>query len=184
MKLHVDDTQKYLVIDECSQIEYDHLCISYNKDVKNARFSPQFKSGSWDGKINFLKNERVCVEKCRFYSRSIYAQYDLHEKATDSIWNITRKSNVQEDFTMENEKVIMTESKEFKDTVKKLNSMLAKEIAEMAENGNGSEDDFAAAGLMCRLLVNSVNVVNNLESRINELSEEIERLKRSKKVNG
>ena len=84
---------------------------------------------------------------------------------------------------MENEKVIMTESKEFKDTVKKLNSMLAKEIAEMAENGNGSEDDFAA-GLMCRLLVNSVNVVNNLEFRINELSEEIERLKRSKKVTG
>ena len=85
---------------------------------------------------------------------------------------------------MENEKVIMSESKEFKDTVKKLNSMLAKEIADMAEHGDGSEDDFAAAGLMCRLLVNSVNVVNNLEFRINELSEEIERLKRSKKVNG
>ena len=56
MKLHVDDAQKYLVIDECSQTEYDQLCISYNKDVKNARFSPQFKSGTWDGKINFLKN--------------------------------------------------------------------------------------------------------------------------------
>ena len=48
-------------------------------------------------KINFLKNERVCVEKCRFYSRSIYAQYDLHEKAADSIWKIMRKSNVQEE---------------------------------------------------------------------------------------
>ena len=85
---------------------------------------------------------------------------------------------------MENEKVIMTESKEFKDTVKKLNSMLAKEIAKMAEQGYGEEDDFAAAGLMCRLLVDSVNVVDNLEFRINELSEEIERLKRSKKVTG
>ena len=85
---------------------------------------------------------------------------------------------------MENKKVIMTENDRFKDAAKKLNLMLAKEIAEMAENGNGSEDDFAAAGLMCRLLVNSVNVVNNLEFRINELSEEIERLKRSKKVNG
>ena len=78
----------------------------------------------------------------------------------------------------------MTESKEFKDTVKKLNSMLAKEIAEMAENGNGSEDDFAAAGLLCRLLAESVNVIENLEYRINELSTEIERLKRSKKVTG
>ena len=85
---------------------------------------------------------------------------------------------------MENEKVIMTESKEFKDTVKKLNSMLAKEIAKMAEQGYGEEDDFAAAGLMCRLLVNSVNVINNLEFRINELSEEIKRLKMSKKVTG
>ena len=85
---------------------------------------------------------------------------------------------------MENEKVIMTESKEFKDTVKKLNSMLAKEIAKMAEQGYGEEDDFAAAGLMCRLLVNSVNVVNNLEFRINELSEEIKKLKMSKKVTG
>ena len=85
---------------------------------------------------------------------------------------------------MENEKVIMTESKEFKDTVKKLNSMLAKEIADMAEKGYGKEDDFAAAGLMCRLLVNSVNVINNLEFRINELSEEIKRLKMSKKVTG
>ena len=85
---------------------------------------------------------------------------------------------------MENEKVIMTESKEFKDTVKKLNSMLAKEIADMAEHGYGKEDDFAAAGLMCRLLVDSVNVIDNLEFRINELSEESERLKRSKKVTG
>lgn len=85
---------------------------------------------------------------------------------------------------MENEKVIMTENDRFKDTVKKLNSMLAKEIAEMAENGNGSEDDFAAVGLLCRLLVDSVNVVNNLEYRIEELSMEIERLKMSKKVTG
>ena len=85
---------------------------------------------------------------------------------------------------MKNEKVTMIQNYRFKDTVKKLNSMLAKEIAEMAENGNGSEDDFAAAGLMCRLLVNSVNVVNNLEFRINELSEEIKRLKMSKKVTG
>ena len=85
---------------------------------------------------------------------------------------------------MKNEKVTMIQNYRFKDTVKKLNSMLAKEIAEMAENGNGSEDDFAAAGLMCRLLVNSVNVINNLEFRISELSMEIESLKRSKKVTG
>ena len=85
---------------------------------------------------------------------------------------------------MENEKVIMTENDRFKDIAKKLNSMLAKEIAKMAEHGYGNEDDFAMSGLMCRLLAESVNVIENLEFRVNELSTEIERLKRSKKVTG
>ena len=57
MKLHIDETKEYLVIDSCTQQEYNQLCLSYNKDVKNARFSPQYKAGSWDGKINFLKNK-------------------------------------------------------------------------------------------------------------------------------
>ena len=85
---------------------------------------------------------------------------------------------------MENKKVIMTQNYRFKDTAKKLNSMLAKEIADMAEKGHGEEDDFAAAGLMCRLLAESVNVIENLEFRIDELSSEIGRLERSKKVTG
>ena len=54
MKLHLDDTQEYLVIDDCTQLEYDQLCISYNKEVKNARFQPKVKAGTWDGKINFM----------------------------------------------------------------------------------------------------------------------------------
>ena len=85
---------------------------------------------------------------------------------------------------MENEKVFATENDRFKDAAKKLNSMLAKQIADMAEKGQGDEDDFAAAGLMCRLLTESVNAVENLEFRIEELSMEIERLERSKKVTG
>ena len=54
MKLHIDNTLEYLVIDDCTQVEYDQLRLSFNKDVKNARFSPTFKAGSWDGKINFM----------------------------------------------------------------------------------------------------------------------------------
>lgn len=57
MKLHLDETKEYLVIDECSQQEYEQLKISYNKDVKNGRFSPAYKNGSWDGKINFMKGK-------------------------------------------------------------------------------------------------------------------------------
>ena len=85
---------------------------------------------------------------------------------------------------MENEKVTMTQNYRFKDATKKLNSMLAKQIADMAEKGQGDEDDFAAASLVCRMLHESVNVIENLEFRIEELSIEIESLKRSKKVTG
>lgn len=79
---------------------------------------------------------------------------------------------------MENEKVIMTENDRFKDAAKKLNLMAAKEIARMAEHGCGDEDDFALAGLMCRLLTESVNVIENLEHRIDELSKEVDKLKK------
>ena len=85
---------------------------------------------------------------------------------------------------MENEKLIMTANDRFKDAAKKLNSITASQIAKMAEQGFGEEDDFAAGGLLCRLLAESVNVIENLEYRINELAMEIERLKRSKKVTG
>lgn len=54
MKLHLDNSQEFLVIDECTQLEYDQLCISYNKEVKNARFQPKVKNGIWDGRINFI----------------------------------------------------------------------------------------------------------------------------------
>ena len=85
---------------------------------------------------------------------------------------------------MENEKVIVSKNDRFKDAAKKLNSITASQIAKMAEQGYGEEDDFAAGGLLCKLLAESVNVIENLEYRIEELSMEIERLKRSKKVTG
>lgn len=57
MKLHIDETKEFLVIDSCTQQEYEQLCISFNKDVKNGRFSPAYKAGTWDGKINFMKGK-------------------------------------------------------------------------------------------------------------------------------
>ena len=59
MILHIDDTKKYLVIDRCTQTEYDQLTISYQKYAKNYRFHPKFKSGLWDGKINFIKGQYI-----------------------------------------------------------------------------------------------------------------------------
>ena len=31
MILHIDDTKKYLIIDRCTQAEYDQLTFSYQK---------------------------------------------------------------------------------------------------------------------------------------------------------
>ena len=57
MKLHLSESQEFLVIDECTKVEYDQLCLSYNKDVEKGKFSPKYKNGSWDGKINFMTNK-------------------------------------------------------------------------------------------------------------------------------
>ena len=77
MKLHLDETKEYLVIDECTQVEYDQLCISYNKDVKNARFSPQFKAGSWDGKINFMKGKYLPASSYAFLHK-LCKEFNFH----------------------------------------------------------------------------------------------------------
>lgn len=77
MKLHIDDTKEYLIIDQCTQLEYDQLSISFNKDVKNARFSPQFKAGSWDGKINFMRGKYLPATSYN-YLFSICEQYGFH----------------------------------------------------------------------------------------------------------
>ena len=82
MKLHIDDTKEYLVIDECTQVEYDQLCLSYNKDVKNARFSPQFKNGNWDGKINFMKGRYLPATSYQ-YLFDICKQYGFQCEITN-----------------------------------------------------------------------------------------------------
>lgn len=66
MKLHVDETLEYLVIDECSTQEYEQLCISYNKKTRNYKFSPMYKSGAWDGKISFIKGKYLPASSYKY----------------------------------------------------------------------------------------------------------------------
>ena len=66
MKLHVNDTNEYLVIDECTSMEYSQLQISYNKEVKNARFSPAYKNAQWDGKINFIQGKYLPAQSYKY----------------------------------------------------------------------------------------------------------------------
>lgn len=55
MRLHIDDTNEFLIIDSCTTQEYEQLKISFCKKVKNYRFNPKYKSGAWDGNISFIK---------------------------------------------------------------------------------------------------------------------------------
>lgn len=73
MKLHIDDTKEYLVIDECSQKEYDQLKLSYTKEVKNARFDSRVKNGIWNGKIDYIKGKYLPATSYQYL-------YDLCEE--------------------------------------------------------------------------------------------------------
>lgn len=66
MKLHVDETLEYLVIDECTSNEYEQLKLSYNKKTKNYRFAPTYKSGLWDGNISFLKGKYLPASSYKY----------------------------------------------------------------------------------------------------------------------
>ena len=68
MILHIDDTKKYLVIDRCTQAEYDQLTLSYQKYAKNYKFHPKYKSSLWDGKINFIKGQYMPATTYKYLS--------------------------------------------------------------------------------------------------------------------
>ena len=74
MKLHIDESLEYLVIDECTTNEYEQLKLSYNKKSKNYRFSPTYKSGTWDGNIAFINGRfipattyKYLIDTCKQY---------------------------------------------------------------------------------------------------------------------
>ena len=75
MKLHLSENCQYLIIDSCTTQEYEQLKISFNKEVKNYRFNPKYKSGTWDGKINFMVGKYLpattyayLMEVCKQYN--------------------------------------------------------------------------------------------------------------------
>ncbi|MCM1217709.1 MAG: DEAD/DEAH box helicase family protein [Lachnospiraceae bacterium] len=59
MILHVDDSKEFLVIDSCTSQEYEQIKISYTRKVKNYKFNPRVKAGTWDGNISFIKGKTL-----------------------------------------------------------------------------------------------------------------------------
>ena len=59
MILTLADNKKYLVIDECTELEYEQLKLSLTKKVEGWRFHPLVKKKIWDGSISFLKRNKI-----------------------------------------------------------------------------------------------------------------------------
>lgn len=66
MILHVDDSREFLVIDQCTTQEYEQLKVSFTKKTKGYKFSPSYKSGSWDGNITFIKGKTLPASSYKY----------------------------------------------------------------------------------------------------------------------
>ena len=59
MILTLEPNKKFLIIDECTEIEYEQLKLSLTKKIEGHRFHPLVKKKIWDGNISFLKRNKI-----------------------------------------------------------------------------------------------------------------------------
>jgi superfamily II DNA or RNA helicase len=59
MELSLSENKKYLVIDSCTELEYEQLKSSLTKKIEGWRFHPLVKKKVWDGNITFIKGNKV-----------------------------------------------------------------------------------------------------------------------------
>jgi superfamily II DNA or RNA helicase len=59
MELSLSDNKKFLVIDSCTELEYEQLKSSLTKKIEGWRFHPLVKKRVWDGNISFIKRNKI-----------------------------------------------------------------------------------------------------------------------------
>jgi superfamily II DNA or RNA helicase len=59
MVLSLSQNNKYLIIDSCTQHEYDQLTISLTKKINGWKFHPLVKKGLWNGEVSFIKGNKI-----------------------------------------------------------------------------------------------------------------------------
>ena len=59
MELSLSDNKKFLVIDSCTELEYEQLKSSLTKKIEGWRFHPAVKKRVWDGNITFIKRNKI-----------------------------------------------------------------------------------------------------------------------------
>ena len=59
MELSLSENKKFLVIDSCTELEYEQLKSSLTKKIEGWRFHPLVKKKVWDGNISFIKRNKI-----------------------------------------------------------------------------------------------------------------------------
>tara|TARA_Y100000389_G_scaffold14996_1_gene13246 strand:- start:1044 stop:2552 length:1509 start_codon:yes stop_codon:yes gene_type:complete len=59
MELSLSDNKKFLVVDGCTELEYEQLKSSLTKKIEGWRFHPLVKKKIWDGNISFIKRNKI-----------------------------------------------------------------------------------------------------------------------------
>ena len=57
--VNVLSNKKFLVIDACTELEYDQLKSSLTKKIEGWRFHPLVKKRVWDGNVSFVKRNKI-----------------------------------------------------------------------------------------------------------------------------
>ena len=59
MDLRLSDDKRFLIIESCTEMEYEQLKLSLTKKIDGWRFHPLVKKKLWDGNISFIKGNKI-----------------------------------------------------------------------------------------------------------------------------
>ena len=59
MDLQISEDKKFIIIEECTDEEYEQLKISLTKKIDGWRFHPLVKKKLWDGNVSYVKGNKI-----------------------------------------------------------------------------------------------------------------------------
>lgn len=96
MNLTLSDNKMFLVIDSCTELEYEQLKTSLTKKIEGWRFHPLVKRKLWDGNISFIKKNKIPAGLWKEVI-DICKEYDL-EFSLNGITNVFDTDITEESF--------------------------------------------------------------------------------------
>lgn len=96
MNLTLSDNKMFLVIDSCTELEYEQLKTSLTKKIEGWRFHPLVKRKLWDGNISFIKKNKIPAGLWKEVI-DISKEYDL-EFSLNGITNLFDTNITEESF--------------------------------------------------------------------------------------